>query len=172
MINDCRIRGMLVAAVGLLCALVPATIIGQQRCGDTDACLRQMRDSIAKRGWLGIEYEKEGTQGLPEIIKVVEGSPAAEGGIAAGDLLVSINGVSYASPREKIYAEVKKALVPGNEVELVVERNGKEVPLTVIAGDVPEAVAAQWIGRHMLEYHLDSDSSEPERQADSADDQD
>lgn len=164
-----RARGMLAAAVVVSCVLIPTAMIAGQRCGDTDECLRKMRDSIAKRGWLGIEYEKEGTRGLPEILKVFEGSPAAEGGMKAGDLLVSINGISYASPREEIYAEVKRALVPGNEMELVVERDGEEMPLTIVAGDVPETVAAQWVGRHMLEYHLDEDGSESEREAGSDD---
>lgn len=151
--------GTSVVAAAVLCLLASATSAGN-RCGDTDECLRTMQQSIAKRGWLGIEYEEEGERGLPEILKVLEDSPAAAGGMQAGDLLLSINRVSYAQPREEVYAEVKRALVPGNELQLVVERDGEEVPLTIVAGQVPDSVAAQWVGRHMLEYHLDDESGD------------
>lgn len=158
-------------AVALVAAavLAPRAIAAGERCGDTDQCLRNMRDSIAKRGWLGIEYEEEGERGLPEILAVLDDSPAARGGMQAGDLLLTINGVSYAGPREDVYAEWKEALVPGNELRLVVDRGGEEVPLRITAGHVPDAVAAQWIGRHMLEYHLDDEDDSGYQESESED---
>ena len=141
-------------------ALTASPVAADECDASADDCLRGMHDSIAKRGWLGIEYEEESESGLPEIVKVMEASPAAKGGLRAGDRLLSINGVSYASSRETIYAEVRKALVPGNEIALVVERDGEDVALTVVAGHVPDTIAAQWIGRHLMEFHLGDDVDE------------
>ncbi len=146
--------------------LMSAPVAASECNATADDCLRGMHDSIAKRGWLGIEYEDETESGLPELLNVMEGSPAAEGGLRVGDTLRSINGVSYASPRETIYSEVRKSLVPGNEIQLVVERDGEEVELTVVAGHVPDTIAAQWIGRHLMEFHLGDDADEHETESD------
>lgn len=153
------------AAAGAIMAVIaaPGAHAGG-KCGDTDECLHTMRDSIAKRGWLGIEYEDHDGEGLPEIVRVLEDGPAAEGGMRPGDRLVSINGVSYDSPREEIYAEVKKSLRPGNSVRFQVRRGDELVNLTVIAGQVPEHIAAQWIGRHMLEYHVADEDAAVEQE--------
>ena len=157
----CRLAAVL---VGLAVLTAPSAWAGK-KCGDTDECLRAMRDAIAKRGWLGIEYEDHDGKRNPEILMVVPESPAEKGGMRAGDELLSINGVGYDQPREKIYAEVKSALTPGTEVNFKVRRGDETVDLKVVAGEVPEHIAAQWVGRHMLEYHLaDEDSSEPSDQ--------
>lgn len=154
-------RTMVVAAT--LAVLTVPSVYAGNKCGDTDACLRAMHESIARRGWLGIEYEDHDGEGLPEILQVFEGSPAAKGGMQPGDRLLSINGVSYGSPREEIYAEVKKSLTPGNDVRFEVRRGAEVVELTVTAGQVPDDIAAQWIGRHMVEYHLSDEDGASEK---------
>ena len=153
-------------ALALILGLVGPPAHAGGKCGDADECLQAMRDSIAKRGWLGIEYDTDEEKGLPEILKVLTNSPAEQGGLKRGDFLVSLNGVAYGGARKEIYAEVKKALIPGNEIVFQVERAEEVLEVKVTAGKVPDSVAAQWVGRHMIEYH---DQAE-ETQGDSASD--
>ncbi len=162
--NAFNVLAITLLAVGLL----SSSVFAEGKCGDADECLQAIRESIAKRGWLGIEYDTNEENGLPEIHRVLAESPAEKGGLQTGDFLLTINGASYQKGREEVYAEVKKSLVPGNEISFEVRRDDELVEVTVVAGEMPPAMAAQLVGRHMMEYH----KNDAESESDTADDSD
>jgi hypothetical protein len=71
-----------------------------------------------------------------------------------GDELVSFDGIAYtAENREAIYQRFT-AHRPGDELVIVVRRDGRELALPVTLAPVPESVMAQWIGQHVMTHHL------------------
>jgi hypothetical protein len=70
--------------------------------------------------------------GVP-ILKVLDGSPARRAGIVAGDVLVTIDGRWIASIADVYDAAAKVA--SGREVAVVVNRDGKEVTLSITPAD-------------------------------------
>ena len=60
---------------------------------------------------------------------VVPGSPAERAGVAAGDVLLRLEGRPVASLRD--YAERLRAMAPGQAVRATFVRGGKEIELVV-----------------------------------------
>ena len=99
------------------------------------------------RGWVGVEpqnlsKELSESLGLPGnttgvlISGVLEGGPAARGGIKPGDVLVAINGNSIQDVRGLLNGIAQ--ISPGNQAKLTVLRKGKEMELTVQTGTRPK----------------------------------
>ena len=83
-------------------------------------------------GILGVELDEE----LPLIVQVFPGSAAEEAGVAAHDLILSVNKAETPT-REKL-KEVIGSFNPGDDVEVVVERDGEQVTLhATLSGDFP-----------------------------------
>lgn len=105
-----------------------------------------------KRGYLGVSFPAPATedellrqQGINPgsvqgvyIIGVQNGSPAAAGGLKAGDIIQSINGNRINSSAE--FSERIARQRPGDKVEIAYQRNGKTVNTTVTLKD-QEAIA-------------------------------
>jgi len=99
------------------------------------------------RGWVGVEpqnlsKELSESLGLPGnttgvlISGVLEGGPAARGGIKPGDVLVAVNGNSIQDVRGLLNGIAQ--ISPGNQAKLTVLRKGKEMELTVQTGTRPK----------------------------------
>jgi predicted metalloprotease with PDZ domain len=126
---------------------------GQPPCEwDAEACVKYMIQSFENKGWIGIELDFSEAES-PRVTRVLEGSPAAAAGLVAGDVLVALDGVAYATASEEELKEAKKAMVPGRQVRLTVRRGGDELILPVTLGTIPQSVLAQWIGTHLIEAH-------------------
>jgi serine protease DegQ len=113
---------------------------------------KQVMESIlangsVTRGWVGVEpqnlsKELSESLGLPGnttgvlISGVLEGGPAARGGIKPGDVLVAVNGNSILDVRGLLNGIAQ--ISPGNQAKLIVLRKGKEMELTVQTGTRPK----------------------------------
>jgi S1-C subfamily serine protease len=64
---------------------------------------------------------------------VREGSPAEKGGLRGGDVVVEFGGVEITDIYAYTYALQDKK--PGDEVVIIVERDGERVELTVVLGE-------------------------------------
>ena len=73
----------------------------------------------------------------PAIGEVVKDSPAEKAGIKAGDILLSLNGVSLYSAKQT--TEIISAN-PEKEIQLVVQRDKKEVNIFVTPGRMQKLV--------------------------------
>ena len=100
--------------------------------------LTEARDPVFKEAhqtWdLGI-----GPQLQPQIGSVNSGSPAEKAGLRSGDVVVAVAGQPVFTPEELMQAIQRRA---GQTFEVVVEREGRRVPLTVTANSVKEKNAA------------------------------
>ncbi|MBU3567975.1 Do family serine endopeptidase [Polynucleobacter alcilacus] len=113
---------------------------------------KQIMESIlangsVTRGWVGVEpqnlsKELSESLGLPGnttgvlISGVLEGGPAARGGVKPGDVLLAVNGNSIQDVRGLLNGIAQ--ISPGNQAKLTVLRKGKEMELTVQTGTRPK----------------------------------
>lgn len=114
--------------------------------------VRVYADSAARgrkvqRPWLGARLDKvsrdvaEGL-GLDRIsgalvTRVYDKGPAADGGLEAGDVIVSVDGVTVADPRAVFYRMTTKGV--GNNVALTVLRKGRRQTVTIALKAAPQA---------------------------------
>ena len=139
-----------ICLVFALAALVATAAFAGEKCTEsTQACLNHMA-AMASKGWLGIDGEKSAEPAGYKITKVYAEGPAAKAGLQVGDVLVALNGVSYASTAEIM--KVKDGLVPGSTATYSVTRSGQKQDVKVTLGKIPDDVLAQKIGKHMLEH--------------------
>ena len=113
---------------------------------------KQVMESIINngsvtRGWIGVEpqnlsKELSESLGLPQntsgvlLSGVLEGGPAAKGGIKPGDVLVAVNGNSTKDVRQLLNQIAQ--IGPGNEATLKILRKDKELELKVQTGKRPK----------------------------------
>ena len=113
---------------------------------------KQVMESILNngsvtRGWIGVEpqnlsKELSESLGLPQnttgvlLSGVLEGGPAAKGGIKPGDVLVAVNGDSTKDVRQLLNQIAQ--INPGNEATLKILRKDKELELKVQTGKRPK----------------------------------
>ena len=62
---------------------------------------------------------------------------AEEAGLIPGDMIVSLDGVEITQSDDII--DVRDLHVPGDEIPIVIERNGRQLELTLIIGDSYDA---------------------------------
>ena len=113
---------------------------------------KQVMESIlangsVTRGWIGVEPQNlskdlSDSLGLPQntagvlLSGVLEGGPAAKGGIKPGDVLIAVNGNPTKDVRQLLNQIAQ--IGPGNEASLKILRKGKELDLKVQAGKRPK----------------------------------
>ena len=99
------------------------------------------------RGWIGVEpqnltKELSESLGLPSVTAgvllsgVLEGGPAARGGVKPGDVLISVNGSSTKDVRQLLNQIAQ--IGPGNDANLKILRKDKEIELKVQTGKRPK----------------------------------
>jgi S1-C subfamily serine protease len=93
------------------------------------------RGEEVERAFLGIE-SGDATQGGATVGNVVADGPADRGGVRAGDRIVEIGGTAVRDSDD--VSAVVNARRPGEEVQVVVERNGERRTLTVELGTQPD----------------------------------
>ena len=96
------------------------------------------------RGWLGVSLQPV-TPNLAKsfgkdkgalVSDVTLGSPAAKAGLKAGDIVTSVNGKPVEDPND--LARVVGFAQPGARANLTVWRDGKEQPIAVTLGQMPD----------------------------------
>jgi len=113
---------------------------------------KQVMESILSngsvtRGWIGVEPQNlskglSESLGLPQnttgvlLSGVLEGGPAARGGIKPGDVLVAVNGNSTKDVRQLLNQIAQ--IGPGNEATLKILRKDKELDVKVQTGKRPK----------------------------------
>lgn len=143
---------MLITTLALAAGAASAGDDKHEKCtAEATACIRNMVANLRQRGWIGIEWDRH--DGRPRITHVVGGSPAEEAGVRVGDVVAAFNDISTTDPEEVMWAEMKRALIPGKVITLSVLRDGaaRQIDVTLVA--VPEEIIAQWVGRHVMEHH-------------------
>jgi serine protease DegQ len=113
---------------------------------------KQVMESIlsnggVSRGWIGVEPQNlskelseslglaENTQGVL-LSGVLDGGPAAKGGVQPGDVLTAVNGNGTKDVRQLLNQIAQ--IGPGNEATLKILRKNKELELKVQTGKRPK----------------------------------
>ena len=113
---------------------------------------KQVMESILSngsvtRGWIGVEPQNlskelleslglsKNTQGVL-LSGVLEGGPAAKGGVKPGDVLIAVNGNPTKDVRQLLNQIAQ--IAPGNDAKLKILRKDKELELTVQTGKRPK----------------------------------
>lgn len=127
------------------------TQAGFQKCTkDFQTCVIELAKQFQKRGWIGMSL----TQFEDKIVvnaTALEG-PARKGGFKEGDVIVSLNGVKYASLPELARASSKFKV--GDILNYKVMRDGKEEELDVLLTEATAPVIGIWIGEHIIEHYI------------------
>lgn len=112
-----------------------------------DVVTQLKSQGFVSRGWLGVliqEVSKDlaDSFGLKKpygalVAQVVEGSPAQEAGLKAGDVIVEYEGeeIDLSSELPHLVGQTKV----GNSAQLLVVREGEEVKISVTIGELPDA---------------------------------
>lgn len=106
---------------------------------------RLISDGQIPRAYLGVymeDVDPERTRSLTlpshpvavKISRLAAGGPAEKAGMKAGDIISKINGIAVKSKRE--VRELTQASKPGDRVNIVVQRETKNLPITVVIGDL------------------------------------
>ena len=88
-----------------------------------------------ERAFLGVSSD-QAARGGAQVGGVVSGGPAAKAGLREDDVIVEIDGEPVQEPND-VSAAVN-ASRPGDELSVVVERDGERRTLTVTLGEQPE----------------------------------
>lgn len=127
---------------------------GHKTCPEDAAdCARKMKEQFKERGWVGINMDYDKEHGVTVISNVVAKSPAERAGFEVGDELVGLNGVAYTEENEELLKAEYATFKPGSVATFKVDRDGKTIDIEVQLEQIPQAILAQWIGQHILEYH-------------------
>jgi S1-C subfamily serine protease len=145
-------QGTAVAAA-LLFAGASLAFAGGDKCAEkhTQASYEEMAQKYAKKGYLGIETEKNAA-GLYAVSKIAAGSPAEKAGFQKGDVLVALNGARFGEENKEAVMKAKASLAPGKAATYTVTRGGSEKQLTATLSSVPREVLAQWVGEHVIDH--------------------
>lgn len=126
----------------------------KQKCPESAAtCATMMKEHFSKRGWVGINMDYHKDSKATVITNVIADSPGERAGFEKGDVLRGLNGVEYTEENEKLLKEEYGSFKPGGKATFKVERDGKTLDLEVSLESIPEAILAQWVGQHVLDYH-------------------
>jgi len=141
----------LIALAALVAISAPA-FAGGEKCSATDASACLSHWSSMKGGpWLGAKYDKA-ADGTISVKEVVAGSPAEKAGMKSGDILVALNGVSFAD--KDAIKQAKSSIKAGSKVTYTVKRGNAEKKLAVTMEPMPDAVFAQMVGDHVVANHM------------------
>jgi len=141
---------MFVAAALVLAIAAPAFAGHGEKCSnDVQACLNHW--AAKKAGaWLGLKYDKTGTDAFV-VKEIVPGSPAAAAGFQVGDVVTALNGVSLSD--HEALKKAKGEWKPGQQVSYTVKRGATEKQIAATLAPMPDEVYASMLGEHMLANH-------------------
>ena len=127
---------------------------GDKNCpGEAAECAHAMKEQFKERGWVGINMDFDQERGVTIISNVVANSPASAAGFEVGDVLMGLNGVEYTEENEALLKTQYAGFKPGTRATFKVGRGGKQIDIEVELEQIPQAILAQWVGQHILDYH-------------------
>ena len=140
--------------VGLGLLLAGVALAGSRPCdADLDDCLTQMSRELGnKKGWVGIELDRE-DDGTLTITRVISGSPAEAAGLAAGDRILALNGVAYVGGDRAALKKAYQSMKPEQTITYTIDRGGKELEIDILLARLPDRIKAQWTAKHLVEGH-------------------
>ncbi len=111
----------------------------------------QLEAKVAALGELGVDLE-DLTAGA-EVVTVIDDSPAVGADLAAGDVIVAVDGTEVGSVEEAV--GVLDALAPGDTTRLTLQRDGDDtVDVDLELGDNPDEPGRPYVGVLLRDYQV------------------
>ena len=134
-----------------------------------DACFDALEKAYSGGGALGLESQVEARAdgaALARVESVRGGGSAALAGVAAGDVIMAINGKSADLTLDDgvFFAEFFRDLEVGQSVELTLQRGEQRLVLSVAAGPRTPGEAAMWVKGHLRLVYQRGDLVGPYRE--------
>ncbi len=124
----------------------------------TQECLDYMAQKMKDSGWVGIELDYADDGAHMQITKVVPDSPAEGAGMQPGDILFAMYGIELNGENSEKLEQARSEWKPGQQVTYTVQRAGQNHDIDLTLAAMPASVLANWIGRHLMEYHANNES--------------
>ncbi|MGB0717607.1 MAG: S1C family serine protease, partial [Phycisphaerae bacterium] len=96
-----------------------------------------------KGGWLGVSIKGAAEDSGVEVLNVIKDSPAEEAGLLAGDVILEVDGDEVANDVPLAVSAISSH-EPGDEVEVVVLRDGRERSFDVVLGSRKDIKNFEW----------------------------
>lgn len=93
------------------------------------------KEGSIEKGWLGIEGKDIEEKGI-KIVRVVDGSPAEDAGLEAGDIIIKVGHRDVRNMRQ--LRKIIQNIPPGKMVKVYIEREGKRQVKNVKIGAIPD----------------------------------
>ncbi len=123
-------------------------------------CEKMMRTYYQTHGWLGIEMDTAEGSMMPTVTSVVAGSPAEKAGFKVGDLLTTINGITFDEKNaQALQGIMDKGFGAGQTVTYTAKREAQIVTLTPVLASIPDAKLIQMVATHMATAHKQQEKS-------------
>jgi C-terminal processing protease CtpA/Prc len=139
-------RNVSLLALALALVLSSTAFAGGENCAHEAKAKAHAakKAELAAKGWLGFKTEKDAS-GAYRVTSVAPGSPAAEAGFRAGDVLVTLNGIALTEANMPAVKKAKSGLGVGKQITYTIRRDGAESTLTATLAPVPDEVLAEWV---------------------------
>jgi len=124
--------------LALILVLSSAALAGGEKCA-REAAMKDKAAKMAAHGWLGLKTDDD-----HRVTAVVPGSPAAQAGFRAGDVLVAFNGIALTDANKEAVMKAKGDCAVGKTVSYTIRRDGAERTLSATLAPVPKEVLAEW----------------------------
>jgi S1-C subfamily serine protease len=124
-----RQNPLTVAALASLCLFITASLC---RADDEP---KQEKQEKRTWGFLGVQLD-QGEMEKAVIDTVVPDGPAEKAGLKAGDVVLKVGDTEVKGPQALVEAMHKTK--PGDKLDVVIQRDGKEQTIKVTLGDYPE----------------------------------
>ena len=126
----------------------PGTIVAATGIGDTPLSFGVLSVGVRSLnpGFLGVNLSGEGNGAV--VHAVIARSAALAAGIKAGDVIIEVEGEKI-TDRDHLIAKVKK-FSPGDQVQLIVDRNGTQLEMRVMLGSRHAAAIPAFDPNHMM----------------------
>jgi len=146
----------LILTVMIIVVLVAApTQAGHARCTkDAADCATAMRETYQERGWSGIADKVKNEDSTITIGSVLPDSPADRAGLYAGDVVVSVNGVTLSKMNEaRLDTIFMKGFRIGKRLSIGFKRGEEVRTISLTLERIPDPVLASQIEQHGREEH-------------------
>jgi len=128
---------------------------GEKCTADLQTCMSHWAKAQNK-GWSGLKTD-QADGGAIAVREVQSGSPAAAAGFQVGDVMVALNGASFAD--KDAIKKAKGDWKVGQTVSYTVKRAGAEKTIAVTLASMPDGVFAAMVGNHMIENHFTTETA-------------
>lgn len=142
----------LITVISVVVLALPA-FAGEGTCtASTQECLDKYAAKMTTIGWAGFEGEYNEEAGTFTLTAITPASPAEKAGFEVGDQLHAWNGIEFASMSDEDWMNSAKERTPGDVAKYTLTRDGNEKTIKVTLVAMPEDMAAQKIGGHMMTH--------------------